>query len=161
MESVREYLVGVTSAAVLCGILSTISDGKTSGAMVKLLCGVFLSLIVIFPLSDIHLIELDVENHNRLTEGQLASEMGTDYAKQAKMQIIKQRTEAYILDKAKLYNLDVRVEVTLSRNETPAPCAVVIWGQASPYAKVQLGNMLETELGIPKENQRWMESGSG
>lgn len=162
MEGVREYLLSVTCAAVLCGILCTIVDEKqTGGALVKLLCGVFLSLSLILPLSRISLTEADPGKWNYVLEGEAAAEEGLEYARQAKMQIIKSRTEAYILDKAREYDLDLRVEAEVSGDEVPVPMAVMLWGRASPYAKLQLQHFMETEMGIPREKQRWMESDSG
>lgn len=162
MEVVREYLVSVTCAAVLCGILCTIVDEKqTGGALVKLLCGLFLSLTLIMPLSRLSLTELDFSSWQITREGEAASAEGFEYARQAKSQIIKSQTEAYILDKARQYDLDLTVEVEVSDGEIPLPQGVVIRGRISPYAKVQLQHLMETELGILKENQRWMESDSG
>lgn len=162
MESVREYLVSVTCAAVLCGILCTMVDEKqTGGALVKLLCGIFLSLTLIMPLSRISLAELDLSSWQITREGEEASAEGLEYARQAKSEIIKTKTEAYILDKARQYDLELTVEVEVSDGEIPMPEAVVLRGRISPYARVQLQHLMETELGIPKENQRWMESDSG
>lgn len=162
MESVREYLLGVTCAAVFCGILCTMVDEKHSaGALVRLMCGIFLSLTLIMPIARNSIPELDIRQWEFTQEGKLAAETGVEYARQAKIQLIKERTEAYILDKARVYNLDIRVEVLVSGEETPTPEAVVIRGGASPYARTQLQQMMETELGIPKEKQQWMESGSG
>lgn len=162
MESVREYLLGVTCASVFCGILCMLVDEKHSaGSLVKLLCGIFLSLTLLMPVAGNSIPELDLRQWEFTQEGKIAAEAGVEYARQAKMQLIKERTEAYIVDKARLYGLDLTVEVVVSGEETPAPEAAVIGGGASPYARTQLQQMMETELGIPKENQRWMESGSG
>ncbi len=162
MDRVREYLVSVTCAAVLTGILCVLIDEKqTGGALLKLLCGVFLSLVMISPLSRIRFEELDLRNWDMREEGEAAAAMGQEYARQAKIQLIKDRTEAYILDKASLYQLDVTVEVTVSDDELPEPESVVIRGRVSPYARLQLQHMMETELSIPKENQRWMDSYNG
>ncbi len=161
MESVREYLVSVTCAALLGSILCAISDEKQpGGTLVKLLCGVFLCLTMIRPFCSLHFNLFEPEGWKLTWEGEAATRQGQEYARQAKMQIIKERTTAYILDKASLYHLDLTVSVSVSEDELPLPESVVIRGQASPYAKEQLQRMMETELGIPKENQRWMDMDS-
>lgn len=161
MEGVREYLLTVTCAALLCGILCAMVDEKhNGGALVKLLCGVFMSLTMILPLSRVSLERIDLDRWEIRQEGESAAEAGLEYARQAKMQIIKSQTEAYILDKASLYELNLTVDVTVSPGDIPVPQAVVLRGRVSPYAKRQMQRMLETELGIPKENQQWMESNS-
>ena len=162
MESVREYLVSVTCAGILAGILCSLTDDKYSGgALLKLLCGVFLSLVILSPLSHIDFRNLDLWDWDFREEGEAAAAMGQEYAQQAKSMLIKKRTEAYILDKASLYNLDITVAVTVSHGETPVPESVEIRGRASPYARLRLQQMMESELSIPKENQRWMDSYSG
>ncbi len=162
MESVREYLIAITCSALLSGILCTLVDEKKgTGAMVKLLCGVFMSLTMISPLSQIRLREVDFGKWDIRQEGEIASEVGMEYARQAKMQIIKSRTEAYILDKASLFDLDLSVDVQVAGEDTPIPETVILRGRVSPYVKSRLAHMIESELSIPKENQRWMESDSG
>ncbi len=158
MESVREYLVGVTCAALLCGILCSLSDEKqTGGAVVRLLCGVFLCLTLVSPLSRVRLRELDISRWDLTGEAREAADLGTEYARQAEAAIIKSRTEAYILDKARQYDLDLTVEVRLSPEDPQVPEWAVLTGSISPYAKRQLQHMMESDLGIPKENQQWKD----
>lgn len=159
MESVREYLFSVTCAALICGILCSVADEKRTGGMLtKLLCGIFLSLTVIRPLAGFPLLKLDLGGSRITQEGIRAAETGVEYARQAKIQIIKMQTEAYILEAAKHYDLYLTVEVEISEDDTPVPYAVKIQGRVSPYAKTQLTEMMERELAIPKENQRWMDT---
>jgi hypothetical protein len=47
------------------------------------------------------------------------------------------------------------VEVELSDEEIPVPKTVSVTGKISPYAKKQLSEMMERELGIKVENQKW------
>ena len=67
--------------------------------------------------------------------------------------IIKAETEAYILDKASQLNVELSVEVTI--DEENIPTAVTLSGEVSPYARRQLQEIIESDLGIAKENQRW------
>ena len=59
-------------------------------------------------------------------------------------------------DKAKELGLNLNVEVTLSDDDTAAPAEAALWGETSPGAKSQLQRILSEDLGIPKENQRWI-----
>jgi hypothetical protein len=70
--------------------------------------------------------------------------------------IIKSKTEAYILNEARKMELDITVEVELSDADPPAPCRVFIKGTASPYKKTVLGRYISDNLGIPQENQQWI-----
>ena len=69
--------------------------------------------------------------------------------------IIEDRTEAYILDKAKQLGLACRVEVTAAVGESgiPLPDRVVIGG---PYSR-ELAVCVEEEVGIPAEKTIWLE----
>ena len=69
---------------------------------------------------------------------------------------IKQRTESYILEKARSLGTEVTVEVTLSTEEMPVPIGVTLTGSISPYAKEQLAQMMEQELGINRKEQIWI-----
>lgn len=81
--------------------------------------------------------------------------MGTKLADDARREIIKAEAEAYILDKAGSYGLQLEVCVTLREDDIPVPESVCIAGAVSPYARTRLEILIENELGIPKERQLW------
>ena len=70
--------------------------------------------------------------------------------------IIKRRTAAYILDKAKNLGADLMVEVTLNDEIPPVPCAVRLRGIITPYAKKVLSETIFRDLGIKTEEQTWI-----
>jgi len=69
--------------------------------------------------------------------------------------IIKDNVQAYILDKANSYGVDLTVDVTLSEGEIPAPVSVSLTGDVAPYTKRLLSEMIEKDLGIGTEAQIW------
>lgn len=156
MDALREYFISVCAAAIICGVIVSLIHIKSgTGELVKLVAGLFLALTVIRPLAQI---DLAVMTDLKLDHSQWASEaaaVGENLAKESLQDIIKTRTEAYILDKAASLGLDIQVTVTLSDDQTPMPTAVHIHGSASPYAKSQLCDVLTNELGIAKEDQIW------
>ena len=71
-------------------------------------------------------------------------------------EIIKERCEAYILDKATAMGLTLEVEIQLSGDQTyPYPVGVTLRGQVSESERSTLSNMIAQELGIPEERQAW------
>ena len=80
---------------------------------------------------------------------------GEQQTKTALARLIKQRTCAYILDKAQALNVALEVEVTLSDDDIPVPEAVRLKGKVSPYAKGRLQTIIAEDLGIEKERQTW------
>lgn len=153
MESIRDYLLSVTAAALICGIIGTLT-GKTSNIskVLKLLCGLFLAATVIKPL-----INMKVDNIYSFTESltvssDLAVMQGEKIASDEMKRIIKEKTEAYILDKANALGAQVAVEIVL---EEYVPVGVTVRGDISPYVRSNLADSITRELNIPAEEQIW------
>lgn len=158
MEGMREYLLSVTAAAMLCGIVGALTGEKGSqGGLVKLISGLFLCFTVISPIAEVKISDFSDFASDILTEGELAAQEGEDYSAQALRQIISDETRAYIMDKARTYGAEIDVKVTLSEDETPVPESCTISGSVSPYVRQQLKKMLISDLGIPEENQTWIQ----
>jgi len=156
MQAVREYLLQVTAAAVVCGIVtSLIGKNNTLGKVIQMLAGFFMALAVVGPW-----VNLRLDNIKDITSGfsdsaDAFAEAGEASAKEAMAKIIKEKTEAYILDKAKKLGAELTVAVTLDEQDHCAPCAVTISGSVSPYARQVLSDLLEEDLGISTEDQKW------
>ena len=156
MESVREYLLGVTTAALCCGILTTILEKKgMCGSTVKFLCGIVMILAVVSPLLNLQLSNLQGAFHDLSLETGAVTAFGQETALKEYADIIKGRTAAYILDKAESLGAELTVEVTLCDEEPLAPCGVKLSGAISPYAKKVLSDTIVRDLGIDAEEQIW------
>lgn len=156
MEHIREYLISVTAAAILTGIVRSIAGEKGStGEIVRLICGIFLVITVVRPVADIQLRNISLYYEDLTEEAQSAVEEGQDYAQRAMARLIKDQAEAYILDKAQMFHAQVDVEVYVSDDITPVPIACRVTGNMSPYAKKKLMEIIESDLGIRKEAQQW------
>lgn len=157
MDQIRRYLLSVIAAAILCGIVNTLIGKKGSyNSIVKLVTGLFMTFTVISPLVTIRLTDISDYFGDLTVQGTSISAGGEAIAFEELCTIIKSRTEAYILDKAVSMDLDIEVEVTLSSENPPLPCAVIIKGSAAPYEKVVIMEYIAKDLGISKEDQLWM-----
>lgn len=156
MDGIRQYILSVVAAAIICAILRSIlgDKGNTAG-MVKLICGLFLAFTVVRPIAEIQIGELALFTDGIEAEARQAVSAGEIYAWESMAAIIKAESEAYILDKAKSLGAELTVEVTVSSDASPVPTAARITGAVSPAAKTQLQTILEEDLGIPKECQIW------
>lgn len=155
MEGLRQYVISVTTAAIVCGMLTAVLKKGTMQSLVKLLCGFFLAFTFLNPIGKL---ELKALPENWALDYQAASDAaqeGERYARNSLAEIIKEQTEAYILDKAAELGLSLDAEVILSGDEIPIPEGVRITGQASELARWRMESYLEKELGIAKENQTW------
>lgn len=156
MESVREYLLGVTASSLFCGILTTILGKKgMCGNTVKFLCGIVMILAFISPLLNLQLSSLKGAFHDLSLESESVTAFGQETALKEYADIIKDRMAAYILDKAESLGAELTVEVTLSDELPLVPCRVKISGAISPYAKKVLSDSIAKDLGIDAEEQVW------
>lgn len=157
MEGVREYLLSVTAGAMLCGILGSLIGEKGSlSGLYRLISGLFLCFVVISPLADISVSEINDFAGNILSEGDAAAREGEEAQGQMLRQIITDEIRAYIMDKARSYGTEIQVDVTLSEDSPPVPEGCTIRGNVSPYVRQQLKKILITDLGIPEEGQLWI-----
>lgn len=155
MEAVRSYLLSVTVAAIICGIITGFVNKKaTTGKVLGLLTGLFMTCCVIAPIIDIDSIDFSIFDSSFTEDAQIAALEGELLAEEARQRIIIQNTASYILDKASSLGVDVEVEVTLD-GKTSLPVEVRIDGEVSPYAKSVLSNYMEDTLDIAKGNQKW------
>ena len=138
MEGLRQYVISVTTAAIVCGMLTAMLKKGAMQSLVKLL-----------------LKALPQDLGPDYQEASGAAQEGERYARNSIAEIIKEQTEAYILDKAAELGLSLEAEVFLSGDEIPVPVSVRITGQASEIERRRMEMILEKDLGIAKENQTW------
>jgi len=156
MDGIKEYLFGVIAAAIICAIVSQLA-GKDSflGAAMKLITGVFMLLVLISPVMKLRIRSTaDLLSDISYQADQITS-AATASTHESISTIIKERTQAYILDKASAQGVNVSVSVELSNDEIPRPVSVHISGDISPYKKKILSEKIANELGIGTEAQIW------
>ena len=157
MVKIASYILSVIVAAVLVGLLSTLTNPKTgTGGMIKVICGIFMLTAVIQPLVGFRFEYLTDYAEQSFLEGEDAAEAGKKYSRDAMAAIITEKTRAYILDKAGLYRAEVQVEVELTGDDIPIPERITVKGNYSPKAKTELEAVIASELGVPKECQIWI-----
>ena len=155
MVGVGSYLMRLTGAALVCGVINKLMGEKGMlSSLVKLLTGVFMLLTVISPLLDIRLESFDSLENMKL-DAQHAAAMGQIDAKNEMADIISRQTEAYILDKAENLGANIKVKIMLTEDMPPVPCGAELTGRISPYGKKVLSEFMEAELNIPMEAQKW------
>lgn len=147
----------MTAAALLLGILQVISGKKgTHAALLQLVGGLFLTFTVIAPVADIEPEDILDYPWDFAVQGSAIAEQGQVYSQDQLRGIIKDRCEAYILDKALTLQAELQVEVMLSQDEIPVPASVRLQGSITPYAKKTLQQWLQDDMAIPKEHQVWI-----
>lgn len=155
MAAIGEYIFSVSAVSLLCGIVCGILKDCSAIKPVKLICSLILLLTVLRP----------VTKWNHLTDfrfsipdfpvGESIVSQGAKAYQDAASEIIKQSTQAYIVDKAASLGLEITAEVILSGDYPPVPEGVILSGAVSPYLKLRLEELIQEELNIAKENQVW------
>ena len=155
MNGLIQYLISITAAGILCGFVKVAFESNSaSNAVIRLIAGLIMVFTVIAPITNAELVELPVLSAEMTTDAYSASTIGKEMAQLAVDSIITEELEAYILDKAASVGADIQVELRLSES---CPAGIVIFGSVSPGTKQQLQQVLETDLGIAKENQQWIQ----
>jgi len=153
MEGLKAYLISVTAASIICGIVNALAGKRGAvSSVLKLLTGLFLALTVIRPVIRLSLSEIELYLDSISTKADAAVADGEIVASRELASIIKAETEAYILDKAASLGSDVQVELRL---EDCRPAGIVVYGSVSPGQRQRLQKIFEAELGIAKEKQQW------
>lgn len=156
MDDIRQYILSVIAAALICSIVNGLITGKSAySAVVKLISGLFLTITIIAPLTNIQLTdpvsyfdELSREAEAIASSGQLAAD-------QERTALIKKKMEAFILDKAAEMNVEITVDIILD-DELTVPQKVTLTGTVSPYSKRMLTQYIQENLGVAEEDQIWM-----
>ena len=104
MEILAQYLLRIISAAMILGILTGIMDKKSSsGALVRLIGGIFLALVMLQPLIRFDWSVITAFARDYTVDAQSAAVEGENLGQKEYRAIIKAESEAYILDKARSY----------------------------------------------------------
>lgn len=148
-----KYVLGLICAALIAGILQSLVKEGSCARVLKLLCGVFFLVTALKPLVKVQMPDLSQWVSSWEAEGEAAVQEGEDSYAKAYSDGIRQRLEAYILDKAA--QLGLTVEVTLTLSPEGLPEGAVLSGDGEEGAKEKLMTILRDDLGIPKEKQQW------
>lgn len=157
VDWVRSYMLRLICAAIISGMINGLSGKKGAlGATVKLMTGIFMTFCFVSPWMDMQIGDISGLYEDISVSADSAVAFGEKDAREALEAIIKSKTEAYILDKAKSFGAELNVEVRVDGSELPVPCAAVIKGSISPYGKKQLSSIIADELGVALEDQLWI-----
>ena len=155
MDDIRVYLMSVCGAAIICSIAGKFFGGKSSIGIIKIMCGLFMTITLLRPVHNLRINGISQIGYDIEYQASQAIRQGEQETENALKNIIKEKTETYILQKAQLLQADITVEVYVTADTVPTPEKVYLSGSIGPYARQQLQNTIAQDLGISKENQIW------
>ncbi len=153
MASLKDCVLTLICAALVLGILLSVLEEGAMKNLLRLLGGVFLAVTVLQSLTGLELPDPEDLYRDFREQGLAAATMGEELASRERLEIIKGKLTAYILDKADA--LGARVEVQLTLDENGCPVHAALTGSVSPYVRRRLQQILREDLGIPEEEQQW------
>lgn len=156
MEVIRQWLVGVTCAAMVVAVADSLTPGGTVKKIGRLVGGLVLLLAVVKPLIGL---DYSVLAMATATYQQAAGTLGEDLDKtnlDLMKTIIGEKTGAYILDKAEALGgqcTSVTVTCTMGEGDLPYPSAVRVVGNLTAAQRAALSRCIEADLAIPAAQQ--------
>jgi len=156
VSSIRQYLLSVICMVVVCGIMQLFITSGPTGSVIKMIAGLIVTVVVINPLLKNRDLQWDFQINDINLDSEFAIAEGK--RKSAKMfsELIKEKTQTYILNKAEAMGANISVEIQLQKDNPTVIDSVTVLGDVSPYVKRQLLDCLRLDLGIAEEDQIWI-----
>ncbi|MGI6013391.1 MAG: hypothetical protein ACOX7K_03790 [Oscillospiraceae bacterium] len=157
-EVFRNWILSLTATALFCSIALAMAPKGRAGGVLRLVCGIALSLALIAPLIQL---DLSAYTDSVTSFSQTYRDVTTRAEEQAESLyrgIIEEECAAYIWDKAERCGMVVTaVSVTaqwddVTENWLPHTISIDVPSDTDTAA---LSAAIETELGIPAERQEW------
>ena len=156
MDKISQYLLSIIASAIICGLVNSLLEkNKTMASISKLLTGLVLLLTMLRPLIHINVTNIFAFSQSMHTDAQEMIENAQSISDTKQSEIIKSKTEQYIIENANALGADITVRVELDNSNHNIPCGVKISGMVSPYVRTKLAQKIVDELGIPREAQTW------
>ena len=156
IELIREWLMGVTGAAVLAALVQAVTPEGGVKQVGKLVCGLVLISAVLAPLG-----RVEATNFSLIPEyDEQRMQLQKETEDQMKT-IIEQRLGAYSMDKARQLGLHPEMQVMCVPDEAGAflPRRVVLWMPPGEDAE-ELVTVLCADFGMTKEQFDIREGGA-
>lgn len=158
-ELIRSWLLGITFAAMALAITEQLTPEGSVKRVCRLAGGLVMILVAISPVMKADGLVMSALTRYEADVGQFESEL-TRQQEILYESIIAERAEAYISDKAKELGITCRVKVTVAWNDgIPQLHTVVLYGIWEQAQMELLGEVIDTELGIPRSLQFYEENG--
>ncbi len=153
MQQLGQYIVSLTAAAMISGLLLALFPEGTVQKLLRFVCGIFLTVTALAPMVDVEFPPIEDFGEYYLGSGREVAAQGTEMARQDKQTGIKTALETYILDKANALEANVQPEIILRPDGVPD--TIILSGSCPDKVRQALAQIITNELGIPEEDQQW------
>lgn len=154
MQQLGKYVVTLITMSLICGMLLSLFQKGRMRSLLRFVCGVFLTIIAVSPLTNLSVPDLSLYASDYLSDGEVLANQGENIAAAQINERIKNMLEAYILDKATAIQAEIAADVILDTEGIPE--SVILSGKITADAQQKLTEVIAKDLGIPKEKQQWI-----
>ena len=153
-ELLRQWILGVTCAAMIAAVVQAFARKGGAGKAVQLTAGLLVLLAAAKPLVGLSAFDVSGALQDLQFQQETRADELTEENDRMMKALIEGKTEAYILGKAKEMGIDCGVLVTYARNESGAfaPARVTITGALTAEEQRRLAGQISADLGIAGEN---------
>lgn len=151
----KQWIIGITCAALIGALAEALAPPGRVKSAGRLAVGLLLLLAVVKPLGVLDYSVLAGALAEYRPDGTACEAALEEKSGAVLKAVIEERTDAYILDKAKTLGMDCTAEVTYyyGPDGEVRPEAVVVRGEFTEDQQGELSRALEGELGIPAQQQ--------
>lgn len=157
MEILRNWLFGITAAAMVLALADSLMPDGTVKKVGKLAGGLLLIVVILRPILGLDYEAMAGALANYRFESEEYSNSLEIENERLKKIIIEDRTGAYIQDKAIEMGIECSADVSCRADEDGIfyPDSVVVSGKLTQEQINRLMRTIEGEVAIPPENQRY------
>lgn len=153
----KSYLLSIVATGLLLSVVLSMVPKGTIRKIAGMVGGVLMVLAILSPLVAIDHDRISQAVSKYLVEAETIQSGIEIESRELLSQVITEKCESYILDKACNMGIQVQVEIFLDDTaQYPYPDYVVIRGSWTPSEKSYLCKSISEELGIPEEQQEWL-----
>lgn len=156
-QYIKKYLLSIVATGLLLSVVMSVVPKGSVRRIAVMVGGLLMVLAILSPLVEIDHDHISQAISKYLIETETI-QSGIEIESRALLsQVITEKCETYILDKACSMGIQVQVEIFLDDTaKYPYPDFVVIRGSWTPSEKSFLCKSISEELGIPEEQQEWL-----
>lgn len=154
----HNYILTLISTAFLCSIALILTPEGRAKKAVTVVCGITMITAIILPLAKIDFTDYSKSLAGYRINAQKYADNGNENRENLNRLYIEEQCQAYILDKAEFYGVDVlsaSVSAEWSTDGYWYPVSATIDCNCTSAEKSKLEAMIEADLGIDRDNQEW------
>lgn len=156
----KSIILSVSTTALLGGVAMTLIHAGALKEIVRLAAGVMMILSLLLPIAKIHITFPLKWTEDRTESVTQSVEQAKEKRKDWMAVSSAQEVSAYLTRKAAAEGIlcDIEVHASLKEDETVSLDSATIYATLTPAQAGTVAKLLETECGISRENQFYVES---